>query len=285
MKVLKLTDSIIKQLDEIDFILKKVERKKLKPKESLMQDIKSIRKSVLEIKKLHSESSPVELFFLSDLLLKLNDVLRYLIVNKLEFRDYAIAVEKLSTLVERSAYKAYYDFFRLCGACASCCISPHVFSFEHDFIEKYRKKLAKKGLSYVVKNNPKTGLCGFYDKKTKRCTIYLGRPIDCTFFPFTFVIQKISAPKINAAPRNYVFLCKATDCGVAKRLSLNDALEAMEMICFVLSKISLKEAIEYSGEIDPRRIIFDLSIPYDERKTYYNTLKQIFSRELYLKKV
>lgn len=278
MKVLKISKNLIKQLEEMDLLLQGV-AKKSKNNKILVKNTKSI----FEIKKLYQESMPVELSVLNNLLIELDEILRFLIAQKLDFKKFVLNLDRISKLIDKSAKNAYYDFFRLCGKCASCCKSPHVFSFEHDFIDKHHKFLKKKGLSYIVKSNPKTGLCTFYDKKNRKCVIYNERPLDCTFFPFTFVIKKITAPAINAKPRNYIFLCKATRCDVMNRLSLNDSLEALEIICYILSKITLEEAIIYSNEADPRKIMFDVSIPYDDRITYHKALKQILHTRLYRK--
>lgn len=278
MKVVKIGKALLKQLEEIDSFFKGLENKNIS-----IRNIKTVRKNISEIRSLHNDSLPIELSVLNNLLLELNSILRFLIIRRMDFRRFSLKLDKTSKTIEKSGKNAFYDFFRLCGSCASCCVSPHIFSFEHKFIDRHRKNLKKKGLSYVAKNNHKTGKCVFYDAKTKRCSVYNERPLDCVFFPFTFVIQKIRAPTINAKPRDYVFLCKATNCDVANRLSLNDALESLEIICFILSKISLEEAVQYSNEIDPRKIMFDLCIPYDERKTYYNALKQMLSNNVFIK--
>lgn len=281
MKVLKISDNLIKGLEEINYLLKGIEHKT--KKSDLIKNIDSIKKFILEIKTLYKDYLPIELTILSDLLLEMNEVLRKLIIYKLNFKDYVFALNKLTKNINQLAKDAHYDFFKLCGNCSTCCVSPHVFSFEHNFIDKYRQYLQRKGLSYEVKNNPKTGLCTLYDKTNKKCTVYHDRPIDCTFFPFSFIIDTIKGP-VTAKSKLYVILSKAIECDVADRLSLNDALEALKMICFVLSKTTLEEAKQYSAQADPRKMTCGISVPYDERKMYYKALKQIFEVKLYLRK-
>ncbi len=279
MKVLKISRALIKQLEEMDLFLQEIAKKEISDKKILVKNTRAI----FEIKKRHQEFRPVELAILDNLLIELNEILRFLIRQKLDFKKFVLKLDRLAKLIDQSVKNAYYDFFKLCGQCASCCKSPHIFSFEHDFIDKHRKFLKRKGLAYITKSKA-GGRCIFYDEKSKKCAVYKERPLDCTFFPFTFIIKKIIAPTIKAEPRNYIFLCKATKCEVIDRLSLSDALEALEIICYILSRIKLKEAIDYSNETDPRKITFDISIPYDDRVSYQQALKQILPVRLYRRK-
>ena len=281
MKVIKISPALLKWFNEVDFLLDEIQNKTVSRYNAFSKAVNSAKKSIFKIKKIEENNLPIELFTVNNLLLYLNDILRFLIVDNLNFKKFANALDKLSANMKSSSKKSYYDFFRACGDCASCCDSPYVFSFEHSFIDKYRDYLKRKGLSYVIKSNPKTGLCSLYDSKTKKCTVYKERPLDCTFFPFSFIIKKIS--RLETGSRYYIFLIKATNCEVANRLSSNDTLEALEMICYVLSKISLEEALKYSSERDPRRMLFDISVPYDERKEYGEALKKILYARSYMR--
>jgi Fe-S-cluster containining protein len=175
-------------------------------------------------------------------------------------KSYLAATDALYGAMAKALETAEYDFFVLCGRCGKCCESPHVFSFETPFIEKYFEKLEEKGGYFSVRN--KGGRCAFYDARCKRCSIYKERPLDCKLFPYSFIVKRIEAENIDVAPRDYIFLLQAKGCPVAKRLATSDAISAFKLVKFILSKIDSDEARTYSSLKDPNRMEFTFSAPY-----------------------
>lgn len=129
MKVIKISPALLKWFNEMDFLLNKIQNKTASRHNTFSKIIHSAQKSIFKIKKIEESNMPIELFTVNNLLLDLNDTLRFLIVDNLNFKKFAQALDKLSANMKNSSKKSYYDFFRACGDCASCCDSPYVFSF------------------------------------------------------------------------------------------------------------------------------------------------------------
>lgn len=244
-------------------------------KEILMQLRKEFSFINNDINLLNFSGTKISSEGLDKLMNTLNDILRQ-ITGKADpkiVNEYAARISNVSKDISDILAKQEYDFFRQCGKCGKCCISPHVFSFEKEFVKNYFDKLEYYKGFFRVKGVK--GRCIFYNSKDKSCKIHDNRPIDCRLFPYSFILKEIAAEDIDVSPRRYIFLLKAKGCPVSDNFSITDSLNALYFVSFIISKINLEEALYYSSLLDPKRMELTFSVPYDEKEKYIRKLEYI----------
>jgi len=260
MKIVRTSKTLLKNIDGL---------------RATLNNLKTRRnyKELLSLMNISEE--PMDSEMLERLKQLLNESLGSMIlsVDTKTVKNYADKILKVNMEIERMLKQAEYDFFRRCGKCGKCCLSPHIFSFEKEFIKKHFDKLKENQGFYSVKQN--NGRCVFYNEKELKCSIYENRPMDCKLFPFSFIVNKIGAENIDVSPKEYVFLLKARGCLISNELSIQDMLDALYLVSSIISKIDSEEISRYSSQIDPIRMELTFSIPYGDMKQYRSGLKSM----------
>jgi len=125
--------------------------------------------------------------------------------------------------------------------------------FTKDDAEKIEKKLGKGFFKQLNKEKTlfrlilkksekhKNYICPFFNEKTKKCTIYELRPLDCILFPFTFVRRN-----------NQIYLGIINDkdmCPFMKDLTEKDIEESRKRIVKKIKKDKIGEILRKYPEM------------------------------------
>lgn len=85
-----------------------------------------------------------------------------------------------------------------CDECnKNCCQNPHLtpilLPYEEKRFKNYSRKIKTpfRDMFVLIKKN--NGPCIFLDDKTKKCTTYQKRPLECTLYPFLLDFEKTKA--------------------------------------------------------------------------------------------